>query len=235
MKHLTYYNLIEALKEKGCPICTLLGRNTHKYMVSFLYESVNDPGVRKRIRESYGFCSRHAWQLKEIGDGLGLSIVYEDLLENTRMKIESMVQSVRSIKDLKTDPFVSGTKSYTRSIEKSCPVCRLEKQNSERNIAAFLESLEDSEFKKLYMQSSGLCMPHLIELLRHIKHIKNEEKQVREILHTELRKIRELSMELKEFQRKHDYRFSSEGFGPERDSWIRAIEKMAGKEGNGSV
>jgi hypothetical protein len=34
-----------------------------------------------------------------------------------------------------------------------------------------------------------------------------------------------------EFHRKHDYRFSKEKFGKEGDSWIRAIEKMIGKEG----
>jgi hypothetical protein len=47
--------------------------------------------------------------------------------------------------------------------------------------------------------------------------------------------MQDLTGELKEFQRKHDYRFSSEVFGPERDSWIRAIEKMVGKKENGLI
>jgi len=232
MKHLTYYNLLEALKEKGCPICTLLRKNVRKYMVSFLYESVNDPGVRKKLREANGFCSRHAWQLKEIGDGLGLSIVYEDLLGGMVMSIENMIKSARTIKDIKSHPFVSGAQSYTRNIKKSCPVCRLEKKITERNIVTFIGSIGDSEFNKLYEQSSGLCLVHLIDL---IAHLKNDDSQVRELLYSELKKMRELIGELKEFQRKHDYRFSSERFGPERDSWIRVIEKMVGKEGNGAV
>jgi len=232
MKHLTYYNLLEALKEKGCPICTITERNTHKYMVSFLYESVNDPGVRKRLREAYGFCSRHAWQLKEIGDGLGLSIVYEDLLGGIIINIENMIKSARTFKDIKSDPFVSGIKSYTRNIKKSCPVCRLEKRTTERNIATFIESISDSEFNKLYEQSSGLCLVHLLEV---IAHAKSDNSQIRGLLHSELKKMQGLIGELKEFQRKHDYRFSSERFGPERDSWIRVIEKMVGKDGNGAV
>jgi len=232
MKHLTYYKLLEALKNKGCPICTLIEGNTQKYIVSFLYESVNDPGVRKRLRESNGFCSRHAWQLKEIGDGLGLSIVYEDLLGGMVTRIENMIKSARILKDIKSDPFVSGIKSYTRNIKKSCPVCRLEKKTAERTIATFIESIGDSEFDKLYEQSSGLCLVHLIEV---VAHTKNGDTQIQKLLHSELKKMQRLIGELKEFQRKHDYRFSSEGFGPERDSWIRVIEKLVGKKENGLV
>ena len=78
-KHLSYFALLDALKEKGCPICFLLKKNTNKSMDDFLYEQVNDSGIRKAIRDSFGFCNRHAWQLRNIGDGLGLSIIYKNL------------------------------------------------------------------------------------------------------------------------------------------------------------
>jgi len=51
------------------------------------------------------------------------------------------------------------------------------------------------------------------------------------MLKIESQKIGNLRKELDEFERKHDYRFTKEGFGKEGDSWIRAIEKMIGKEG----
>jgi hypothetical protein len=40
-----------------------------------------------------------------------------------------------------------------------------------------------------------------------------------------------LDEELREFIRKHDYRFTGEGMGTEGTSWIRAIEMVAGKQG----
>jgi len=232
MKHLTYYKLLEALKSKGCPICTLIERNTAKYMTSFLYESVNDPGVRKSLRESNGFCSRHAWQLKEIGDGLGLSIVYEDLLGGVVTHFENMIKLAGTVKAIKNNHFMNGLKSYTRNIKKSCPVCRLEKSIVELTILTFIESIGDSEFNKLYEQSAGLCLVHLIDVLAHAK---NGDTHVQKLLHSELKKMQRLIGELKEFQRKHDYRFSSDRFGSERDSWIRVIEKLVGKKGNGLV
>jgi len=50
-------------------------------------------------------------------------------------------------------------------------------------------------------------------------------------LKIEAAKVKSIIEELKEFERKHDYRFSKEKFGKEGDSWIRAIEKLIGKEG----
>jgi hypothetical protein len=40
-----------------------------------------------------------------------------------------------------------------------------------------------------------------------------------------------LNEELREFIRKHDYRFTGEGMGTEGTSWIRAIAMVAGKQG----
>jgi hypothetical protein len=37
-----------------------------------------------------------------------------------------------------------------------------------------------------------------------------------------------LSSELSEFIRKKDHRFQNETFGPEGDSWLRAIEAVSG-------
>jgi len=52
MKHTTYFNLLDAFKESGCAICTLIKKSIHKSMDDFLYEQVNDLGVRKDIKES---------------------------------------------------------------------------------------------------------------------------------------------------------------------------------------
>lgn len=80
MKHTTYFNLLDALKENGCAICALIKKSVHKSMDDFLYEQVNDSGVRKEIKESFGFCNRHAWQLQKFGDGFSQAIVYSDLI-----------------------------------------------------------------------------------------------------------------------------------------------------------
>jgi len=38
-----------------------------------------------------------------------------------------------------------------------------------------------------------------------------------------------LSTELKEYRRKHNYRYAHEPYGAEKDAWIRAIELFVGR------
>jgi hypothetical protein len=218
-KHTTYFNLLEALKE-GCPICYLVKKTTHKFMDDFLYERVNDPGVRKEIKASQGFCNRHAWQLQKFGDGFGQAIVYSDLMNAVLKELEEINESI-SVKEL-LKRINLGTAS--RQI---CIFCKQEKDAEERYISVFWEGFDDTEFSFQYKSSFGLCLPHLAFALKKCRN----KRLAKELIDIETGKISGLIAELKEFMRKHDYRFSKEKFGKEGDSWIRTIEKFIGKEG----
>jgi hypothetical protein len=52
---------------------------------------------------------------------------------------------------------------------------------------------------------------------------------LRALIAIQRRKYAHMVGELEEFCRKHDYRFSHESWGSESDSWLRAIEMLAGK------
>jgi hypothetical protein len=218
-KHTTYFNLLDALKE-GCPICFLVKKTTHKFMDDFLYESVNDPDLRKEIKASQGFCNCHAWQLQKFGDGFGQAIVYSDLLNIVLKQLEE-IDEPYSIKELlkKNNPGIDP--------KQICIFCKQEKDAQERYISVFLENFDDPEFSFDYKNSFGLCLPHLALALKECRN----KKIAKELIDIETGKISGLIVELKEFMRKHDYRFSKEKFGKEGDSWIRTIEKFIGKEG----
>jgi len=221
VKHSTYFNLLDALKEQGCPVCFVIRKNAQKFMDDFLYESVNDPGLRKEIKESVGFCNRHAWQLQKFGDGFGLGIVYEDLMQLVLKRLEGADGSSVSLKAIPKQL------DKDEQAKKSCIVCKEEKDVEGRYIAVFLDNFDDSELRFAYNNSFGLCFRHLNLAIKRNKN----KKLSNEIISIEAAKLNGLISELKEFHRKHDYRFSKEKFGKEGDSWIRAIEKLIGKEG----
>lgn len=223
MKHIPYFNLLDALKESGCAICTLIKKSVHKSMDDFLYERVNDPGVRKEIRESFGFCNRHAWQMQKFGDGFGLSIIYHYLLGLLIDKTDKQMDAKTLIKGLLQDKEMRNF----QKIQNTCMVCKEAKEVERRYIEVFIENFEDAELQFAFKSSFGLCLPHLLTLLKLCK----DAKISAEVLRIESAKIKSIIEELKEFERKHDYRFSEEKFGREGDSWIRAIEKLIGKEG----
>jgi len=214
-KHSTYFNLLEALNE-GCPICFLVKKTTHKFMEDFLYESVNDPGLRQEIKNSQGFCNRHAWQLHKIGDGFGISIVYKELAQLINKKL-GKINLPALIKDL----------NKSRKLKNNCIFCRQESDVENRYVSFFIENFMDTELKNHYKNSFGFCILHLLTIINKFKN----KKVIEEIVAIESEKISGLIAELNEFQRKHDYRFSKEGFGKEGDSWLRVIEKLEGKEG----
>ncbi len=216
-KHTTYFKLLEALKE-GCPICFLMNAATHKLMDSFLHENVNDAGLRQEIKNARGFCNRHAWQLRKFGDVFGQAIVYSDLMDSAGKELEV----IKNLASHKKRPKKTGPREI-------CMFCKQEKNVEERYIPVFWENFNDNdaEFSSHYKNSFGLCLPHLNTALAKCKDSESAEK----LIDIEKEKISGLITELKEFIRKHDYRFSKERFGSESNSLIRTIEKFIGKKG----
>lgn len=191
-------------------------------MDDLLYENVNDPGVREKIRRSAGFCNRHAWQMHKIGDGFGLGIIYEDLLRIVLEKAPA--HDDHSVSIIKKELFdVSG-------IQRKCPciVCDQEWTIEKQYCSLFIRSLGDPEFLAQYRNApAGLCFPHIFSILKESEAVETQ----RTIVQIEIGKAHALLEELRIFIKKHDYRFEKEGFGSEGTSWIRAIEKFVGKEG----
>jgi uncharacterized protein DUF6062 len=73
-----YHRLLEALAQKGGPVCSLRNDATDRYLSGLLHVQVNDPGLRQSLIHSRGFCREHAWALSRAGDSLGIAILYKD-------------------------------------------------------------------------------------------------------------------------------------------------------------
>lgn len=222
-KHLSYFNLLDALGEKGCPICFLLKKTTAKFRDDFLYEQVNDPKVRQEIRDSLGFCNACSWELRNSGDAFGISIIYRDLLGIIAEGIKNILEAGRgSVKTL--NRFLKDIREKLG--RNNCLICKARLEAEKRYVSTFLKNFFEPEFHSAFKNSFGLCLPHLIAVIRDCR----DEDVRNKILAIEQGKVNSLVQELSEFQRKHDYRFSQEKFGSEKNSWVRAIEKMVGKE-----
>jgi len=209
---------LDALKEKGCPVCFLMAKSVHKMMDDFLYEQVNDSRIRQELHASMGFCNIHVWQLQKFGDPLGMRIIYEDLLNILEKKAKDSRELVEK-HFLKPDNY-----QVSKAI---CPICKHSKKVEKMYISSFIEYFNDAEFNSNFKLSFGLCLNHLVKGLNDC----HDKKVIAELKEIELQKWESLRQELNEFKRKSDYRFANEGFGAEGDAWIRAIEKMTGKEG----
>lgn len=215
-RHTAYFNLLEALKDQPqCPLCFLEFKAVRSYLESVLYESVNDPVVRSSLRRSKGYCSEHARMLASFGDGLGVAMLYDDVLSDFVTVLNSMLAAL-------LPRGRRGLREWTD--HSACPACAVQQEARARYGACLAAAANDPDLRSALETSSGVCVPHLLFLLAHARDPAAREYLTR--LHE--KKYRALSNELKEFCRKHDYCRRSEGFGKESDAWRRVIRVMGG-------
>jgi hypothetical protein len=83
-----YHDLLSDLEHPGCPVCRSVARHAARYLEELLWESVNDPYMRPRLREAHGFCREHALLAVQIAGrhdgGQGIAILYRDFLGHLR-------------------------------------------------------------------------------------------------------------------------------------------------------
>lgn len=199
-KHLPFFALVDALRQPGCALCRLVWTETRRYLDSLLYESVNDPGFRDAWRASGGFCHRHSWLLAESGDGLGLAILYLDLVQSWDEKL------------------------LIGSPGRRCRVCGVEKDSAYGHFRTLVEFWNDSEMQLALKQSDALCGPHLRMAMRLIR-----RKDIRqELVELSIQSLRKLAPDLRALIDSHDYRHAPATDPNLKFSWRRAIERIVG-------
>jgi len=231
---IAYVRLQEALRKPCCPLCHILKEAGLRYLENLLYENVNDPGIRKMLDSSWGFCERHTRALASLTQySLGIAIINESLLnkvlklfkETVRLdffKHSSKYFSKKSKARVRTGAELATLLNPTVG----CPACEVE----DHTIETVLDELNyqlargDSNITSLYHSSPGLCLPHLRRALSQ----GGDPAGIRALIELHIQKLEELQSELNEYIRKHDYRYSAEPWGREKDSWLRSLQFLGG-------
>ncbi len=263
-RHMTYYNLRDAMAKPGCPICRLVSDAVARYLETFLYENVNDPGMRADLRRSNGFCPDHAGQLRDHGDALGHAIIYGDLIDRVLESLEGLLRACGS-----GTPRLPATGTVASRADdlfpgRRCPACLVAREAEQRYIGvlvAELGSMSDvgpssdpgwgtgigssaglgssaqlgsaacelgTDLERALTSSDGPCLSHLAQALKAAR----DAAGARRLLQASIAKLEELKAQLAEIRRKHDYRFSGEPWGAEKDAWARAAALWSGRPGS---
>ena len=221
-RHTPYFEVRDALTTEGCALCSLVLRSLNRYISALLYESVNSPPMRQRLRESYGFCAIHSEMVRVARSASGAAIIQRDLLQ-TLVRRLGEDQGVPSswLEDLFRSP--RATKTTLLTPDSTCAVCIIAEERERDYADVLLPHLDDAEMLAAFRQSSGLCLPHLRIALGRALPAQAERLKAEQLVIWQ-----RLIGELDEFIRKLDYRFSHEPMGLEGDAWIRALALVAG-------
>jgi hypothetical protein len=222
-KRVGYHDLMADLRRRGCPACHGANRSAWRSIDSILWEFVNDPDVRHRLRRSHGFCREHALMAiavaSEQAAALGMSILYEDFLRVIREEAEEAVRA-RAAR--------ARERRKTRTVHPpgKCPACRSAEQVAANYLDILGEADEESPPGRAIRQAErGVCLPHLMMGIRSA-----DPPAAQRLLGIYLHGEAELRGDLKEFIRKQDYRHHHEGLSDgEATAWIRAVHRVVGE------
>ncbi len=136
--------LERALAQDGCAICRLLADEAHRSLWSLLWESINDPGIREKLRANLGYCAGHTWLLcqietSEIGSFLGVAILFADLVREAAHRLDAGQRLVAG---------------------RRCDQCRSDREAESTFITGLVRHLEDPAWAARWGPRLRLCLPH---------------------------------------------------------------------------
>jgi len=176
------------------------------------------------------------------GSALGVAILYNRLIEDAAGKLkaggeESVAGEKRGAPVSGFSPAKGRKNPLPRGNRPDCLACKVERETEQGVLHTLTESLRasDQRMVEAVNGSEGFCLYHLDLALSDPL----PEKVETALRRHGLRRAGNLLLELKEFMRKSDYRFTGERMGSEGDSWMRAVAWVTGvsleKEGAGST
>ena len=239
---ITIANLIETMKQPGCPICILDRNAARKAVDVFLWESMMEPKTRETAMRAYGFCPPHtrllvAADLSHSGLPLATNILYEQLHGRTLQALQGWQGSqARSgfIRTLLTRLGFNLRASTTPVLEPAarCPICVSAEQSTINMMAALFEEMESetADLVRAYEDSDGLCLAHLRMGLSHLAqaHPRAASRMVR--LSTQ--RIEQQRARMQEFIRKKNWEYRDESLTDEEsEAWRDALTFYTGFPG----
>jgi hypothetical protein len=231
-KSSVYFGLLEACEKDGCPVCRLMEEASASYLDTLFYEQVTDVGVRRKLRQARGLCNWHSERVSHLTTAaLGVSIIAQDLLEEEIARLAELQHQpfwrrrpTGVLARLSRQTLLTYLQGWRQ--RGSCPACQAVDQHEQHALETLLNFLDEEVFARRFADTVfGVCLPHLVRAAER----RPSHPGLVALIEAQRGKYAGLVVELAEFCRKHDYRFSREAWGLESDAWQRAIEVLAGK------
>lgn len=230
-KSFTYFALLEAFDKPGCPVCRFMAEYSLSYLDTLFYEQVNDVGLRRKLRDSRGFCNWHAWQAsKTARSALGVAIIANDLIAEEMRRLDDLLRKptiTRLKRPVRHRVAPKSLRAFIRGWRQKeiCPACQVILDHERHALETLLNFLHDGDFERRFERAVPLCVRHTTRAAETY----GSHPGLSRLIELQRRKYAHLAGELEELCRKHDYRFAHEAWGSESDSWLRAIELLVGK------
>lgn len=235
-------NLIETMRQPGCPICAMERKAARKAVDSFLWESMMEPKTRETAMDAFGFCQPHtrllvAADLAHSGLPLATNILFEQLHGRTRAALQGVATGKASGAVIRRLLRRVGIHLPERPAPvlvptARCPICTSAEQSALNVLSDLFEEIgkESPDLLAAYNASDGLCLGHLRLGLTHLAEDHPGAAQ-RLIAMTRERLARQQAL-IQEFIRKKNWEYREESLSEaESNAWREALAFYTGFPG----
>jgi GTP-binding protein EngB required for normal cell division len=141
-----------------CELCRSVMHEVLEFLGQYQYALSTRPEVQEQHAEAGGFCPLHTWHYEQIASPRGVCTAYPRMLTHVAQELRSLASNGAPGKPHPDD-------SLTRY---ACPACKVRWQTEDRMIGSLVDKLETNpDLNEL--TRSALCLPHLQQLLVHLK------------------------------------------------------------------
>lgn len=230
---MSWIRLEESLRGTGCPVCTEIERTEKHYFEGMLYEYVLDAGVRKKLHQQHGFCTRHAKLALEAelalkSDGLHLATMFETVMEDHLKQIKNQAGRVKESKEEAAKR--KKRRAFSASEVDECFVCKFLKESENIALHGLVYFSGEDEFIEAYRKSRTIiCYRHVQMIIKDAADPAWAGKISERVLNVTLDKLDRLKLDLSNFIKKHDYRSVHDYTRDELDSYIDVVNFFAGQ------
>jgi hypothetical protein len=222
MPDLFAYDLVDAFRLTGCPLCRTVAADEERWMASFWREGKSGRDARLAFYDAGGFCTRHAWLLHRsvaaARSGAAIADIYGALADRDLERLDRIIARRKK----------SGRKGTRLARGAECSACAAADQALSRKAYFLVELLRTGAARDLYRSSDGLCFQHLVRTLAEAS---EEEADTISFLIEDWRdRLARVRALLAEFDRKRDVRHADEPKGAEQGSWTDIIRLYVGDD-----
>lgn len=235
--------LIDAFKADGeCPFCHL-ERGAEQHAISFILGSAYMEDDIREKTDTTGFCRHHFKMMYDYGNRLGNALILSTHLKKLNAELTKEMKDFspgkssflkRMRKTDATDPKLPETQlgSWISQKVNSCYVCDHFRSIYGRYLDTFFDLyLKNEEFRQMFENSKGFCLPHFGDLIETAENKLNDaqKKDFYAIAFPLMQENMErLQKEVSWFVEKNDYRNKDKDWGTSADSIQRGMQKCAG-------
>lgn len=202
-----------------CLVCIHSARALERFLAWFVAKGTAEPSVLHRLKETYGLCPSHSWQLARTGQAHQLAALYRSLVQAALEKLEAFCRMLG-------EPH-RRVRAQAREMlqpKGACLACKHQAVAAKEAIHTLTRSIGEIPRGNDSPCAPRFCMSHFFQAVE-----RADRETALWLLQFQRRKLERLAGEFGEYFRKLDPRFHEEPKGSEQTAWLRAVQLFTGQ------